>query len=519
MKNIILLLATMFACMAVSQEVTLKFTCQADNGTYHPFDRVQVANLTRGWNHTLTYPDTTLTITLGDNEESIVTAKTDMIQLFHTYPNPFKGRCSSMLCLAKSEKVTVEVISLTGVPISRYSGHLPAGQHLINISLSEPQIAILRVSISDGTATTKIHNISRSQSNSLTINTFSLQVPKENCTETFAANDEMYYQAYRYADDETWYSYPISETLGDGGEKILIFSSTQPSSNIFDENGAHFKTFSVSDTSSVRFSRGNLQYTTVGSHTVADGNEANGTWRFANKQYLFVGTENTNIADDYEGWIDMFGWGTSGWQGGITAYQPYSTSGNTGHYCISGNASTSMTGNYNYADWGVYNAISNGGNRPEMWRTLTKDEWVYLLRTRRCSTVGNTTNARYAKATVCNVAGLMLFPDTYVHPSGVAVPTGINVTPTTSGLQAFFADNIYNEKDWELLEQAGVIFLPAAGRRVGTNAVSAGSGGFYWSATAGGGMPYDISYTDSYLYICGTGDRSQGRTVRLVRDE
>jgi len=518
-RTVILFLMTMIACVAVSQEVTLRFTCRYDNGTYHPFDRVQVTNTTQGWSQTLTYPDTVLTVTYtAGSGESITIAERGKPVIGSTYPNPFDGQCSSVLQLAEGEEVTVEVVSLTGAVLSQQTGYLAAGEHKIEITLGEPQVAILRVRTSKGSATTKLYNTARGAENSIVINTMSQTVSKAACTETFTSSDVMTYRAYSVEDGVPQSSYTRNEALGDGGEKILIFSTDQNTSDVFDENGVHFKTFSVSTTRSVRFSKGNLQYTTLGTHTVAGGGEAVGTWRFAQKQYLFAGADNANIASDYTGWIDMFGWGTSGWSGGITACYPWSTSGNTNYYCIAGNVSNSMTGNYANADWGVYNAISNGGDHPGMWRTLTKEEWIYLLRTRSCSTVGDTPNARYAKATVCDVCGMMLFPDTYIHPSGVAIPTGINVEPTTSGIQSFFADNVYDSKAWEQLERAGVIFLPAAGRRVGTNTVSVGAGGFYWSAT-GNAMPYDISYTDSYLYICGTGDRSQGRTVRLVYDE
>ena len=59
--------------------------------------------------------------------------------------------------------------------------------------------------------------------------------------------------------------------------------------------------FSVSSTKKVMFSKGNLQY------------QANpGTWRFAENQYDVIGADNGNIASDYTGWIDLFGWGTWG---------------------------------------------------------------------------------------------------------------------------------------------------------------------------------------------------------------
>ena len=34
-------------------------------------------------------------------------------------------------------------------------------------------------------------------------------------------------------------------------------------------------------------------------------------------------------------------------------------------------------------DWGVNNAISNGGNEAGLWRTLTIEEWKYLMESRR----------------------------------------------------------------------------------------------------------------------------------------
>lgn len=57
--------------------------------------------------------------------------------------------------------------------------------------------------------------------------------------------------------------------------------------------------FSVSPTQQVYFSKGNLQY-----------QASTKTWRFAKHQWDFIGSSNKNISPDYEGWIDLFGWGT-----------------------------------------------------------------------------------------------------------------------------------------------------------------------------------------------------------------
>ena len=62
-----------------------------------------------------------------------------------------------------------------------------------------------------------------------------------------------------------------------------------------------------------------------------------------------------------EGWVRDFKWGESG----------YTTSVPSGIY--------SLTDSNENLDWGVYNAISNGGNQPNQWRTLQYSEWNYLI--------------------------------------------------------------------------------------------------------------------------------------------
>ena len=83
----------------------------------------------------------------------------------------------------------------------------------------------------------------------------------------------------------------------------------------FDANGASNALFSVAANRQVRISRGNLQY-----------QASTDTWRFAERQYEVMGAANTQISPSNEGWIDCFGWGTSGWESGANAYQPWSVS-------------------------------------------------------------------------------------------------------------------------------------------------------------------------------------------------
>ncbi len=273
------------------------------------------------------------------------------------------------------------------------------------------------------------------------------------------------------------------------GSEVSFTTSGQPSVVGFDENGASDAVFTVSSSGqTVRFSRGNLQYTTTGTHTVSEGGTATGTWRFAEHQYDYIGADNANISSTYSGWIDLFCWGTSGWNSGVTCYQPWSSSTDWNNFYLNGSY-LSLMYSYANADWGVYNAISNGGNQAGMWRTLTENEWTYLLNTRSASTVDGVANARYAMATVVGVAGLIVFPDTFTLPAGLTV---INVNTANVS----YLNNTYTDSQWIQMEAAGCIFLPAAGERSGTNVEGGNIAGCYWSSTS----PYFGSSDNLHAY-------------------
>ena len=267
--------------------------------------------------------------------------------------------------------------------------------------------------------------------------------------------------------------------------------------------------FSVASGRTVHFSQGNLQYI---------GSAATPYWKFAEHQYDILGTTTGQNSAAANVDRDLFGWGTSGWNNGNTYYQPYNTSntGNSsdgyGYGPMDGSSYTyNLTGSYANADWGVYNAISNGGNVAGLWRTLTHDEWGYLFNTRSSSTVNGTANARYAKGTVNSVAGVILFPDSYTHPDGVAQPTNIN----SSG--ANFTGNNYSTSDWTAMQTAGAVFLPAAGFRIGPAVNNVRTYGYYWSSSYYS-IVYacDVYFFNDNLITEGSSYRRNGFSVRLV---
>ena len=201
----------------------------------------------------------------------------------------------------------------------------------------------------------------------------------------------------------------------------------------------------------VRFSKGNLQYIAGDdkTHATAEGEEAQGTWLFAESQEEYIGSNNSRAAEDYDKPIDLFNYGTSGYEG----RQPWLQETDTLGFDIS---------ETNY-DWGVYNAISNGGNQPGMWRTLKQEEWSTLLYN-RCS---GTTPIYYGRmlqglGKVMGEAGLLLMPDGWVMPGELAKE---NITFLPLAVENF-TTNKYTAAQWAILEQSGVVFLPAGGVRI-----------------------------------------------------
>lgn len=212
---------------------------------------------------------------------------------------------------------------------------------------------------------------------------------------------------------------------------FALFAFLVGVSRSFAQTGAINGVFSVGENTAVWFSQGNLQF-----------HASTQTWRFAENQWDYVGSDNSNISQNYSGWIDLFGWGTSGYNHGAVCYQPWSTSTSYSSYYVYGNSSYNLFDQTGQADWG-YNAISNCGNQENMgWRTLTDLEWYYLFNTRPTSS-----GIRYAKAIVNNVKGVILLPDDWSV-------SYYNLNNTnTSG--ASFTSNTITSAQWTSLEQFG----------------------------------------------------------------
>ena len=267
--------------------------------------------------------------------------------------------------------------------------------------------------------------------------------------------------------------------------------------------------FSVGINHRVRFSKGNLQWSASGSHNTLDGS-ALGTWRFAGNQYDIVGSpsfyenedyseyynydwtcpgnvyngDNALISDSCNGWIDLFGFGTSG----CTLINPYESSDvrHRDPWLTSMDPNDYFTPysdiSRTESDWGYYNAISNGGNTPGLWRTLSTDEWHYLLYER----TGASNKVSFGCITVGDnrIYGLILLPDEFTQPAGVDFTPGIDEDESVP----FTFNNIYSTSQWAQMEAAGAVFLPGAGEREYD----------YYYDENGNPIPFNVFYSVGY---------------------
>lgn len=237
--------------------------------------------------------------------------------------------------------------------------------------------------------------------------------------------------------------------------------------------------FSISETATIAFSSGNLQY-----------HPESKKWRFAENQYDFVGEDNKNISSNYDGWIDLFGWGTG---------------------ANPANSSVDYNDYQTFVDWGT-NKI--GDDDPNQWRTLSRDEWDYILYKRK--------NAELLKgiAQVAGINGLILLPDGWSCPADITFKNGF-----FTDANADYPSTQYNlhqsftKEEWQKLEQSNAVFLPNAGIRRGDVYPNEVYYGCYWSKSEN--YTYDAWFIYIFDYAAFTDtdeNRCVGRSVRLVKD-
>lgn len=225
---------------------------------------------------------------------------------------------------------------------------------------------------------------------------------------------------------------------------------------------------SVAQGKQIYAAAGNLQY--IGTETPV-------IWKFADNQWDMIGASQGTADANVD--RDLFGWGTSGYKGKA----PYMTSMTNSDY-----PKPIVGTNF---DWGIYHSpvddtlgggtlFANGGGLSWRKSTMLEGEFFsgavtesYGIRVKEIKP--NNWQPLIGWGIVNGVKGFIILPDNW---DGSMDPKFVYNSSAWA--------NVYNETTtprWSAMEAYGVVFLPAAGYREGTNVYEAGDKGYYWSTT------------------------------------
>lgn len=163
------------------------------------------------------------------------------------------------------------------------------------------------------------------------------------------------------------------------------------------------------------------------------------------------------------------------------------------------------------------------------WYTPNHSEVQSLLYNRSASTVCGVTNARWFKGRINTegstyVNGLFLIPDVFAWPASVTVDPSANINNRDAGYSAAS----FSLAEFKALEQAGIVFLSAAGNRNGSAGSASVSNvnaeGFYWVSGRMDGIvdeyAEEVHFSDAKLYPEKSGIaqnyRYMAQSVRLL---
>lgn len=258
--------------------------------------------------------------------------------------------------------------------------------------------------------------------------------------------------------------------------------------------------FSTSSSHKVYFAKGNLYYT-----------PATGIFSFEDEQWKHIPYAGTGENQDWDPThVSHFFW----------LSDPVAAAAQTSVATYNGSLFTNDPSNSQLPN---ANFTANGAKG--VWRSLTSDEWNYLLNSRSYTTQMyiNSKRVRYAFIMVNDGSkthkGLLLFPDNFPSwPSGAGTkPSDVNVA-WGSDIKTYTVDQFH------ALENAGCAFLPVGGSRFensGQTVGNANSSGRYWTSTIASGSNRIrlYFYSGNTPQYSSTNSYGYGNTLRLVVDE
>ena len=158
MKKLLLFwVIVLMSITAFAQSVTLTFTAKDAANQHVQLHRVSITNLTKGWQETIYWPDTTLTMQNGTGISDIVGANDySPLRLSQNNPNPFTGTTEVNLMVTNEGTVALDIADINGriVVVNDYT--LQPGPHQFRITLATAGTYVMTARQSGQTSSIKM---------------------------------------------------------------------------------------------------------------------------------------------------------------------------------------------------------------------------------------------------------------------------------------------------------------------------------------------------------------------------
>ena len=243
MRKTFLLFVCMLVCCtaAFPQTVTLTFTAQDTDNHYVQLDRVMITNLTKGWQETVDWPDTILTMQNGTGINDIVgTNDYSSLLLSQNNPNPFIGTTEVSLIMATEGTVILDITDINGRSVVANDYSLQSGSHQFRIILATAGTYVMTARQNGQTSTIKMVCNGGGDGNKMeyvgTIETpdrASLQLPKSQNTPKYATTypfnfgDEMEFVGYAIINGTELESAHVNQMQNASETIVLTFTVFQ----------------------------------------------------------------------------------------------------------------------------------------------------------------------------------------------------------------------------------------------------------------------------------------------------
>ncbi len=225
MKRILLSVFLVLLCLSFyAQTVTVTFTACDTNEHYVQLDRVVINNITEGWQETLYWPDTVLTLQVGVGIGDVETCRGASLQLSQNNPNPFSGTTYATLMVPETGDVLVEITDLSGRVVGMYRrAFFQAGIHQLRVTLSTAGVYFLTARMNGRSSSVKMVNQGNGGKDEIVITSdvvtpFTASVsptpkgtPKGLSTNPFHLGDQMMYVGYATVNSEEVVSFSVEQ--------------------------------------------------------------------------------------------------------------------------------------------------------------------------------------------------------------------------------------------------------------------------------------------------------------------